>query len=264
MAQTQSKTIVFVTGAFVSYIGWAEWKAYFAAKGYHTHTPAWPYKEDAPALLRANHPDNQLASLTFEQLLNHHVDFIKALPEKPIIIGHSLGGLLTQLLVQKGLATAAVIYHSVAPQGVLSFEFSFLKSLWAPLGIFHSASTPFLMSFKQWQYTFTNGMDVREQQHYYDELVVPESRKVMRGALTGIARVNFKKPHVPLLFMSGETDHIMPASLNHTNYLKYKKQDAANGSVTEYKTSAGRNHLAMAHEKWQEDADYMINWLRTH
>lgn len=259
----QSNTIVFVTGAFVSYIGWEEWRGYFNSKGFTTYSPAWPYKEGDPAALRAAHPDKQLASLTFEQLLNHHVDFIKALPEKPIIIGHSLGGLLTQLLVQKGLAQAAVIYHSVAPQGVLSFEFSFLRSLWAPLGIFQSASTPFLMSFKQWQYAFTNGMPLEEQRHYYEQLVVPESRKVMRGALTGIARVNFKNSHAPLLFVSGEKDHIMPASLNYTNYLKYKKQDARNGSYTEYKATKGRNHLAMAQDGWQGDADFIINWLRS-
>jgi len=122
MKTIKSKTIVFVTGCFVSYIGWNTWKSYFESKGYTVHTPPWPHKEAQPAILRSRHPDPGIASLSLKQLVDHHAEIISKLPEKPIVIGHSFGGLITQLLVQRGLAEAAVAYHSVAPQGVLSFK----------------------------------------------------------------------------------------------------------------------------------------------
>jgi len=115
------------------------------------------------------------------------------------------------------------------------------------------------MSFKHWQYTFTNGMPLAEQQETYNKLVVPESKTVSWDGLGKDARVDFKRAHVPLLFVSGSEDHIMPASLNYDNYKKYKHES----SVTDYKEFPGRNHLAMSQPDWQEDADYILSWLNS-
>jgi pimeloyl-ACP methyl ester carboxylesterase len=260
MKTINSKTIVFVTGCFVSYVGWNTWKNYFESKGYTVHTPPWPYKEAQPAVLRSRHPDPGIASLSLRKLVDHHAEFIGKLPERPIVIGHSFGGLITQLLVQKGLAEAAVAYHSVAPQGILSFKWSFIRSVTPALGLFTSRKTTYLMSFKHWQYTFTNGMPLQVQQETYNKLVVPESKTVSWSGLGKDASVDFKRPHVPLLFVSGTEDHIMPASLNYDNYKKYRNES----SITDYKEFPGRNHLAMEQPDWKEDADYIISWLNSH
>ncbi|NQX54049.1 alpha/beta hydrolase [Pedobacter panaciterrae] len=257
MKTIESKTILLVTGCFVSYIGWNTWKTYFESKGYTVIAPPWPNKEASPSVLRARHPDPAIAGLNLKKLVDHHAELISKLPEKPIIIGHSFGGLITQLLVQRGLAAAAVAYHSVAPQGVLSFKWSFIRSVTPALGLFTSRNTTYLMSFKHWQYTFTNGMLLNEQQETYNRLVVPESKNVSWDGLGKHARVDFKRPHAPLLFVSGTDDHIMPASLNYDNYKKYKDK----GSVTDYKEFPGRNHLAMGQPTWQQDADYILDWL---
>ncbi|RYG19098.1 MAG: alpha/beta fold hydrolase [Chitinophagaceae bacterium] len=119
MKTIQSKTIVLVTGAFVSASGWQEWKIFFESKGYTVLVPPGPHKEGAAATLRARHPDPAIASLNMQTLLAYYQNIIEQLPEKPILIGHSLGGLVTQLLIQKNLGVAGVAYHSVAPQGVL-------------------------------------------------------------------------------------------------------------------------------------------------
>src|SRR5690348_2284096 len=104
MKNINSKTIVFIHGCFVHASTWDHWQAYFQSKGYTTIAPPWPYKEAAPSILRNQHPNSPIASLRLKQVLQHYIDIIQQLPEKPIIIGHSFGGLLTQLLVNRDLA----------------------------------------------------------------------------------------------------------------------------------------------------------------
>src|SRR4051812_46998708 len=97
----KTKTIVFVTGAFVTHHCWDEWRAYFESKGYTTIAPPWPFKDaDTAAQLRARQPnDTDLAALTLQEVVDSYANIITALPEKPLVIGHSLGGLMTQILV---------------------------------------------------------------------------------------------------------------------------------------------------------------------
>jgi len=256
MQEHNSRTILFLTGAFVSNSCWDEWIGFFKARGFSAQAPAWPYK-DAPAdVLRARHPDPEVASIRLAKLITHFETLAGALPEKPILIGHSIGGLVAQLLLQKGLATAAVAIHSVPPQGIMTFKPSFLIAGWGPLGFFTSTKKTFMMSFKQWQYAFTNGMPEEWQEKGY-ALAIPESKLVVRDTITSVAKVDFGKPHAPLLFISGSADHTIPASLNYSNYKRYRDE----GSVTDYKEFEGRNHFVLGQPGWQEVATYIHHWI---
>ncbi|MGN7721645.1 alpha/beta fold hydrolase [Chitinophaga sp. 22620] len=253
-------TIVFLTGAFVSSHCWDPWKGFFEQRGYRCLAPPWPHK-DAPALvLRSRQPDAAIASIRLADLVNYFTDFITQLDEKPILIGHSLGGLLVQLLLQKDLAVAGVAIHSVPPAGVMSFKWSFLRAAWAPLGFFTPASRSFLMSFPQWQYAFANGMPLAEQKAGYEKFAIPESKRALRDGLSHVAKVDYKRPHPPLLFVAGTADHTMPASLNRSNFKRYAKSQ----SVTEFKLSEGRNHFVLGQPTWREDADFIAQWLDRH
>ena len=256
----QSKTIVFITGAFVSHHGWAEWQKYFEEKGYTTFAPAWPHKEGAPGDLRANHPNNTaLADLTISELVEHYAQFVNNLPEKPILIGHSFGGLISQILLNRGLAASAIVLHSVPPQGVIPIEFSFLKSTWRALGLFTSLKKTYLMPFKTWQYAFVNGMSLADQKKAYEESTIPESKRVTRGGLTSAARVDFKKEHAPLLMIAGKNDNIIPASLNKRNFNRY----VAKNSITEFK-QFDNNHYVVNLPNWKETASYINSWIDSH
>lgn len=260
MKSSTSKTVMFVTGAFVHNSGWDEWRTYFESKGYTTLAPAWPFK-DAPtaADLRNRQPnDTDLAALTLSELVDHYTNIAKSFPEKPIAVGHSLGGLVTQILVNRDVVSAGIAVHPVPPQGIIPYEFTFLRAGWKSLGLFTSLKKTYLMSLSDWQYAFTNGMTLAEQKKTWEENTIPESKTVARGGLTSAAKVDFDKPHAPLLIMSGSKDQILPASLNRRNYKAYKKD---NGSVTDYKEFEGRNHFVVGQSTWKENADYILEWL---
>lgn len=259
--EKRTKTLMLISGAFVTNECWDGWQSYFEQKGYTVILPAWPYKDGKVSALRSQFKKVIPAQYDLQYIVDYHADIIDTFTEKPILIGHSFGGLIVQLLLQQNKAAAGVAYHSVPARGVFIYKFSFLKALWGPLGIFEPEKKPFLMSFPQWQYAFANGMTPAIQKETYDKLVVPETRRVLRAALRKTGKVDFSKAHAPLLFVSGTTDNIIPASLNRKNFERYKKNEPF-GSKTHYKEFEGRNHLAMSQPYWKEDADYIWQWIR--
>jgi pimeloyl-ACP methyl ester carboxylesterase len=252
-----SKTIVFITGAFVSNSCWDDWCIFFEEKGYKTIAPPWPTKDGTANDLRQTQPNPCIAALRLESLTDYFADIARKLPEKPILIGHSMGGLITQILLQQELAIAGIAIHSLQPLGVFTFKFSFYKAGWGPLGFFTPTKKSFLMSFIQWQYAFTNGMSYEEQKEGYYKYLIPESKLVVRDAISKAAKVDFKKPHAPLLFVSGSADNFIPASLNYSNYKKYSHPN----SITDYKDFKGRNHFVLGQPTWKEDAAFIANWI---
>jgi pimeloyl-ACP methyl ester carboxylesterase len=234
---------------------WERWVPYFQAKGYRCLAPDWPGRDKPIEVLRKNHPDSQLGQLTLSIVLEYLVNLIKTLDEKPILMGHSMGGLIVQLLLQRDLAAAGVAIDSAPPMGVFTTKLSFLKSNWPHITPFVSQGSPIEMSFERFQYAFVNTLPLAEQRAAYDRYVVPESRRVPRNSLT--ARVDFKKPHSPLLLIAGSADNIIPASLNKSNYAKYKQSH----SVTDFKEFAGRTHFTIGQKNWEEIADYVIAWF---
>jgi pimeloyl-ACP methyl ester carboxylesterase len=251
----KTKTIVFIHGMYMNALCWEKWGTYYEAKGYKCLAPNWPGRDQPIDVLRRNHPDSQLSRLTLSRVLAHFTDIIKMLDEKPILVGHSMGGLAVQLLLQGDIAAAGVAIDSAPPMGVFSTKWSFLKSNWPHITPFVSQSSPIEMTFERFQYTFVNGLPLAEQQAAYERYVVPESRRIPRESLT--ARIDFKNPHPPLLLVAGSADNIIPASLNKSNYAKYK----ASPSVTDYKEFAGRTHFTIGQNNWEEVADYILSWL---
>lgn len=253
----KSKTIVFLHGMFMTPLCWEQWVNYFQAKGYKCIAPAWPGRDKPIDTLRKNHPDPQVGKLTLSDVMEHLANTIKKLDEKTILIGHSMGGLIVQILLQMNLATAGVAIDSAPPAGVFTTKWSFLKSNWPMITPFVSRHEPRHMSFEDFQYAFVNTLPLAEQQAAYEKYVVPESRMVPRESLGGIAKINFKKQHAPLLLIAGSDDNIIPPSLNKANYEKYRQSS----SVTDFKEFAGRTHFIIGQTGWEEVADYVLTWL---
>jgi len=250
-----SKTIVFIHGMYMNPSSWEKWITYFQQAGYTCLAPAWPGRDLPVETLRQQHPDPGLAKLTLNDVIQNVSVLIGSLPEKPILIGHSMGGLVVQLLLQRDLAAAGVAIDSAPPMGVFSTKWSFIKSNLPHITPFASLNQPIQMTFPRFQYTFVNSMPLAEQQAAFDKYVVPESRRVPRQSLT--ARIYFKKPHPPLLLIAGSADHLIPASLNHSNYNRYKSSP----SVTVFKEFPGRTHYTIGQKDWEEVAGYITTWL---
>ncbi len=255
MGTLKSKTVVFTHGLFVNPKSWSHWKAHFEAKGYTCHTPANPYHEGKPAELWKN-INPALAKVTFEDVVNNVAAFIDTLPVKPVIIGHSLGGLTVQKLISMDKAEAGVCIDGAAPPGIITTEWSFWKSNF-PVINYLKGDSVFMPDKKWFHYTFCNTMSQEDSDKAFDEFVVPESRNIPRGTLKSFAKIDMKKPHQPMLFIAGEKDHIVPPSLNLKNFRAYKDT----GSNREYKEFKGRGHYTCGAPGWQEVADYALNWL---
>ena len=146
--------------------------------------------------LRKAHPDSTLAKLKLQHIVDHMEAFVKSLDEKPAIIGHSMGGLVVQLLLQRDLAVAGIAIDPAPPAGVFTTEFSFLKANFPAINPF-LLNQPVRMSFEHFQYAFVNTLPLEEQRTAYDRYVVPESRGVPTSSLGAAGKVDFHRPRRP-------------------------------------------------------------------
>jgi alpha-beta hydrolase superfamily lysophospholipase len=257
MNSKASRSILFITGAFVSNSCWSQWQTFFEQKGYHTLAPAWLHK-DAPAeALRNSQPNEAIASNRLAALTDYFERCARQFKEPPILIGHSIGGLIVQLLLQRGAGAMGIAIHAVPPQGVFTTKLSFLKAGWRALGFFTPVNKAYLISFNTWIYAFTNGMSCDDQKDSYYRFAIPESKLIVRDTTTKAAKVDFSQPHEPLLFIAGGNDNTIPASLNYSNYKKYK--DTA--SLREYHEFKENNHFVLGQSSWSVTAGYISEWI---
>jgi pimeloyl-ACP methyl ester carboxylesterase len=249
--------ILFIHGMFVTPLCWEGWVERFTRAGHTCVAPAWPRHEGTAAELRARHPDPELGQLTLGALVDHFEAAARALPSPPILIGHSMGGLIVQLLLQRGVGARGVAIDSAPPKGVISFKFSFLKANWPVASPFVDEKQPVLLTPGQFRYAFAHTLSDEAAGKVYERLVVPESRRVGRATLTDAAAIDFARPRPPLLLIAGELDHIIPAGLNRKNHARYAKSPAR----TDFHEFPGRTHYLIGDEGWTEVADYAADWL---
>lgn len=160
-----SKTVVFIHGLFHNPKSWEAWMQYFQARDYTCHAPAYPFHEGEPAWLR-DHVHPQLGTLSFAQVIEHLSKFIDKLPEKPILIGHSMGGLAVQKLISMDKGAAGICIDTAPPQGVFSFKWSFLRANFPTINPL-KGNSPCLPSVAWFHYAFCNTMTLEQTKVVY-------------------------------------------------------------------------------------------------
>ena len=252
-----SSTVVFIHGMYLTPLVWQEWESLFQDSGFNTYSPAWPQHDLSVAEQNAIHPSSALAELTLPDVLQYYREYITALEEPPILIGHSMGGLIVQILLSEGLGAAGIAINSAPPQGVISANTNFLKANWPHINPFLSPNKPTQLTFKQFAFGIVNDMDSEIQINTFSQYAVPESRRVGKATLTNDAAIDIALPRAPLLILAGGNDRMIPASLNYTNFKKYRSA----ASITDYKQFRDRNHWTILQPEWESLADYIQEWL---
>ncbi|MBL7255272.1 alpha/beta hydrolase [Paractinoplanes lichenicola] len=254
-------TIVLVHGLWVTPRSWEHWISYYEAKGHTVVAPAYPGFEVEVEALRAD--TSPIAAVTVPETIAHLEKVITALPEKPVIIGHSFGGTLTQLLLDRGHGSAGVVIDSAPPEGIYVNPPSQLKSLFPILNNPAKRHQAAGFTPEQWHYAFCNTLSEAESQEAYDRYAIPAPGSWV-WAYGLIA--NFKpgkqetwvdfhnKERAPLLFIAGGADHIMPPSVNKSNASHYKAAPA------EYFEFPGRSHWTCGEPGWEKVADKALEW----
>ena len=249
---SSGQTIVFLHGMYLNSRSWQPWMERAASRGFATIAPDWPFHDGPPAVLRDNIPP-QLGELTFGDVVASAKRVIDELPERPLLVGHSVGGLLVQKLLNDGYGAAGAAISSAPPRGVLSFAPDFIRANWPHINPF-AGRRPIEMTKERFHSTFCTTMSRDESDAAFDELVVPESRNVPRSTLTAQAHVDFAAEHVPLLMLAGDSDHLTPESLVRRNASRYRHP-------VDVGTFAGRAHFICNQPGWEEVADVTFDWL---
>lgn len=255
------KTIVLIHGLWVTPSSWTKFKGHFEGRGYNVIASPWPgITKDVAAMRR---DPSGLNGVGIEQVVTHYTKIIRSLPEPPIIMGHSYGGLITQLLIDRGLGVAGVAIDSVPPKGILILPTSTYLALTPAFLQPSTFKKIFIFTFKKWWQVFANTLSESEARVEYEREVIPASgRSIFQAALSNVtpnslATIDFaNSSRAPLLFIAGEKDVIMPAALNRKNFRKYQ----ASSAIAEYKEFSGRSHYIIAEKGWEEVADFALKW----
>lgn len=246
--------LVFIHGMYLNAASWADWLPVAASRGYEPQAPSWPFHEGDPAALRRK-IDPGLGRLTFGDVIASLAARIAELPQKPVLIGHSVGGLAVQKLIDLGLARAGVAISPAPPQGVLAASPTFLRANFPHVNPF-AGDRPIVMTADRFAYTFGNTMPRAASDAAFERLVVPESRNVPRSLLTRQARIDPAAAHLPLLMIGGDSDHLVPLPLVKRTASRYR-------DPVEVRVIEGRGHFLCNEDGWERVAGIAFDWLET-
>ena len=255
--------VVFIHGLWLLPSSWANWADFFRQAGYAPLTPDWP---DDPATVdeaRAN--PNVLAKKALKQVADHTTEVIKALDNKPAVIGHSTGGLLAQMLAGQGLSAATVAIDPGVFRGVLPLPFSVLKGVGPFLINPRTRGRAITLTFDQFKYGWANALDESEAKQLYDTFHVAAPGVAL--AQMGNANLNpwteakvksKSRNRGPLLIIDGEKDHTVPWAIAHAAY----KRQRRNAGVTEIVKIPNRGHSLTIDHGWREVAQESLDFVK--
>jgi pimeloyl-ACP methyl ester carboxylesterase len=258
-------TIVLIHGFWVTPRSWEHWITHYAQRGFRVLAPAYPGFEVEVEALNAD--PTPIETVTVPQIIAHLEAIVSDLDSPPILIGHSAGGVFTQILMDHGFGAAGVAINSAPTEGVKRVPLSQIKATFPVLKNPANRHKAVGFTREQWHYAFTNTFSEEESRRLYERYHIPASGRIFWGSALANIHPGPDDNHVsydnadraPLLFISGSEDHLMPPTLQQSNARHYK----ADGLVTEVKEFEGP-HLLPARDGWEEIADYALDWAVSH
>src|SRR3954451_14683235 len=260
---TGLQPVVFVHGLWLLPSSWDRWAALFEEGGYTALTPGWP--DDPQTVEEANANPEVFAHKTVGQVAAHHAAVIGKLEKKPVVIGHSFGGLLAQIVAGRGLAAATVSISPAPFRGVLPLPLSALRAGSPVLGNPSNRKRAVTLTFAQFRYAFANAVPEDEAKRLYDEYhVAAPGRPLFQAATANLnpwteARVDTESTQRgPLLVLSGDRDNTVPWAIANAAY----KRQRRNPSITEIDKVGGHGHALTIDDGWRDAADKALAFVR--
>ncbi len=255
--------VVFVHGLWLHAESWNNWVQLFRDNGYHAVAANWPGDSETTEATRRN--AGAVAGYGVTEIADHIAGQLKAFDKKPILIGHSFGGLLVQNLLGRDLAAAGIAIDPAPIKGVPELPFSALKSSFPVLGNPLNFKRAVSLTEHQFRFGFTNAIPEQEAKELYAKYAMPAPGRPLFQAATATFNPNSAtKVNVtnatrgPLLLVSGEKDNTVPPVLVKSALKAYRNSPA----VTEFKEFAGRGHSLTIDSGWRELAEYSLAWLK--
>jgi len=255
--------VVFVHGLWLLPSSWDRWGAVFEEAGYTALSPGWP--DDPATVEEANAHPEVLARKTVGQVADHFEEAIRKLDRKPAVIGHSFGGLLTQILAGRGCSAVSVAIDPAPFRGVLPLPISALRSASPVLANPANRNRAVPLTFEQFRYGFANAVTEEEAKELYETFAVPAPGAPLFQAATANlnpwteAKVDSENPdRGPLLIISGEKDHTVPWAIANSEY----KRQSKNAGVTEITEIKDRGHALTIDSGWREVADTALAFVK--
>jgi pimeloyl-ACP methyl ester carboxylesterase len=255
--------VVFVHGLWLLPSSWDRWRTVFEDAGYSTVAPGWP--DDPETVAEANAHPEVLAKKSIRDVADHFDEVIRKLDSRPAVIGHSFGGLLTQILAGRGLSAASVAIDPAPFRGVLPLPISALRAgspvLSNPLN--RGRAVP--LTYEQFRYAFANAVGEDEARELYDTFAVPApGEPLFQAAFANLNpwtedKVDTKNPERgPLLILDGELDNTVPWAIANASFNQQKR----NEGVTEILKIPGRGHALTIDSGWREVADTALAFVQ--
>src|SRR6266852_3743095 len=255
--------VVFVHGLWLLPSSWDRWVTVFEEAGFAAVSPGWP--DDPETVEEAKAHPEVFAHKSIGQVADYQEAVIRRLEKKPAVIGHSFGGLLTQILAGRGVSAVSVAIDPAPFRGVLPLPISALKSARPVLGNPANRNRAVPLTYEQFRFGFANALSEEEAKELYSTFAVPASGVPLFQAATANlnpwteAKVNSKNPdRGPMLIVSGEKDNTVPWAIAHASYKKQKR----NGSVTEIVEIPNRGHALTIDSGWREVAETALAFIR--
>jgi non-heme chloroperoxidase len=255
--------VVFVHGLWLLPSSWDRWASLFEEAGFTAVSPGWP--DDPETVEEAKAHPEVFAKKSVGDIADYLDAIIRSLTKKPAVIGHSFGGLLTQILAGRGLSSASVAIDPAPFRGVLPLPISALRSASPVLSNPANRNRAIPLTYEQFRYGFANAVDEQEAKDLYETYAVPGSGvPIFQAAAANLnpwteAKVNTKNPkRGPLLIIVGKDDHTVPPAIAKAAYKKQKR----NKGVTEYAELKGRGHALVIDHGWHDVADKALAFVK--
>ena len=263
-ANTSGKTpVMFIHGLWLLPSSWDNWAKLFEEAGYTALMPGWP--DDPETVGEAQQHPEVFARKTVGQVADHFEDVSRKLDGTPVVVGHSFGGLLAQILAGRGVAKATVAVDPAPFRGVLPLPVSSLKAASPTLGNPANRHRAVPLTYEQFRYAFANAVGEEEAKQLYDSYCVPASgTPIFQAAAANLnpwteVKVKSKNPQRgPLLIISGEQDHTVPWAIANASF----KREERNPGVTEIVSIPGRGHALTIDSGWREVADKALEFVK--